>query len=132
MKSLLSTIASILLIFNGLSAIYGGWHLITSPDGSSLQMPLIILDKSPFTDYYIPGIILFVANGIASLAVFVAILVKPRKLAWLISVQGAILTGWILIQVIMIQAVSPLHFIYGAVGVALIVVGRQITQSSRV
>jgi hypothetical protein len=37
--------------------------------------------------------------------------------------QGAILTGWIIIQILLIQTIYPLHIIMGSVGIALIVIG---------
>ena len=71
MKKLTFIFALILLMFNGISAIYGGWSLIKDPSGGLLQMPLENLHNSPFKDYLIPGIILFVFNGLFSLAIFV-------------------------------------------------------------
>lgn len=123
MKSFLSIFSGILLLFNGIGALFGGYHLIAHPDGSSLQMPLSMLATTPFTDFLIPGIILFVANGVSSLAVFTTLVVKYKNSALLISAQGIILAGWILIQVLLIQGVHALHFIFGGVGLLLIICG---------
>lgn len=130
MKTFLSTLASILLLFNGFSALYGGWNLITKPDGSSLGMPVSLLAHSPFDNFLIPGIILFFSNGIASMIAFIGFMLKPRKLAWLVWAQGGILLIWILVQLILIQTLHPLQFILGAVGIALVWLGRQITDKS--
>jgi hypothetical protein len=51
--------AIILLFFNAVSALYGGWLLISDPSGKSLELPLYWLDHSPFENYLTPGIILF-------------------------------------------------------------------------
>ncbi|MBX2946200.1 MAG: hypothetical protein KF725_10225 [Cyclobacteriaceae bacterium] len=37
--------------------------------------------------------------------------------------QGFVLTGWIMVQMIMLQTVNYLHIILGSVGVLLIVSG---------
>ena len=55
----------LLLAFLGVSAIGGGGALIISPSGKLLGgLPLSILKNSPFADFLIPGIILFVVLGI--------------------------------------------------------------------
>ncbi|WP_337042316.1 hypothetical protein [Emticicia sp. 17c] len=126
MKSFLSRIASILLLFNGISALYGGWNLMVYPDGSSLELSTEWLQKSPFNNYFIPGLILFLFNGVSSIGIYASIIAKPRKYLWLVMVQGAILFSWIVIQIILIQQLHPLQFIFGAVGFALILLGRQL------
>ena len=126
MKSYLSTIASILLLFNGFGALYGGWNLISNPNGSSLGMSVSILASSPFYDYLIPGIVLFVSNGLVSIGAFIGIMFKPRKLAWLVWAQGVILLIWLFVQILLIETLHPLQFILGAVGAALIILGRNL------
>lgn len=126
MKSFLSTIASVLLLFNGFGAIYGSWNLITQPDGSSLGMPLSLLTHTPFHNFLVPGIILLISNGIASIAAFIGFLLKPRKFAWLVWAQGLILIVWLLVQLILIETLHPLQFILGAVGATLVFIGRNI------
>lgn len=128
MKSFLSTIASILLLFNGFGALYGGWNLISHPDGSSLGMSVSLLSPSPFHDFLIPGIVLFVSNGLASIGAFIGIMLKPRKLAWMVWAQGVILLIWLFVQILLIETLHPLQFILGAVGVALIISGRSLAR----
>ena len=123
MKTLLKFIAAALLLFNGIGAIYGGGNLILHPDGSSIQLTMDWLEHTPFKDYLIPGIVLFIANGIFSFIALAAMLLKVNNYAWLVMAEGAILTGWIVIQMLMIQTVYFLHYVMGGVGLVLIVVG---------
>lgn len=123
MKIFLKFITSLFLLFNGIGAIYGGVNLILHPDGSSIQLSPDWLKHTPFHDYLIPGIILFIANGVFSILVFISLLLNYRNYVWLVIAQGSILTGWIIIQVILIQTVYFLHFILGGVGIALITLG---------
>jgi hypothetical protein len=67
----------ILLDFLGVGAVFGGALLIVSPSGKLLGMPLSMLDKSPFTDFLIPGLILFVVLGLAPCGLVFALLKKP-------------------------------------------------------
>jgi hypothetical protein len=123
MKTLLKFIAAALLLFNGVGALYGGGNLILHPDGSSIQLTLDWLKHTPFSDYFIPGIVLFVANGLFSFIALAAMLLKVKNYAWLVMAEGAILTGWIVIQILMIQTVYFLHIVMGGVGLALLLVG---------
>ena len=123
MNTILRVLISLLLLLNGVGAIYGGGNLILYPDGSSIQLSSDWLKHTPFENYLIPGIILFITNGLFSLFVLFALLVKLRNYWLLVVAQGAILTGWILIQIVLIQTIYFLHIILGSLGVALIIMG---------
>ena len=116
-------IAIVLLLFNATGAIFGGWSLIQDPTGGDLQMPLSFLEHSPFKDYFIPGIILFAVNGLFCLAAMIWTIFQWKHYTWLILIQGALLTGWIIIQVIMLREISYLHYIYGGIGLILLWIG---------
>lgn len=127
MKIFLKAFVALLLLFNGIGAIYGGWHLMTKPDGSGLMMPLDMLEHSPFNNYFVPGIILFIANGLFSLFVLVMLLVNYKKYSLLIIAQGVVLVTWIIVQIIMIQTIEKLHVIYGGAGILLVICGSVIS-----
>jgi DMSO reductase anchor subunit len=128
MKTFLKIVSSLLLLFNGIGAIFGGWNLMNHPDGSSMQMSLDYLKHSPFSDYLISGVILFAANGLFSFFVLTSIALRLKDFPSFIIAQGAILAGWIMIQVIMIQTIINLHYILGSVGLLLIVCGWALTR----
>ena len=116
--------AVILLVFNAISALIGGWGLIADPSGETLGIPLRLLDYSPFDNFLIPGIILFVTNGLFSLLFAVMALLKFMNYAWLVIFQGFILTGWLIIQIIMIREFyGPLHILYFSAGLLMIANG---------
>jgi len=123
MKTFFKIIAGALLIFNGMSALYGGLNLIVYSEGNSLQLPLDWLQHSPFDNYLLPGLILFTLNGLSSLFVCVAILLNSKKYPLLILIQGFILAGWIFTQMIMIQFVSYLQLLFGIIALLLILCG---------
>lgn len=109
MTIILTILVSILHFFNCFKAIYGEWNFINHPDGSALKMLPEYLKHSRFPDYLTPGIILFIANGLFSLLVMTTILYHIKNYAWFIIAQGVIVTGWIVIQLIIVQAVRNLH-----------------------
>ncbi len=108
-----------LLLLNGTGAIFGGGQLIAQPDGSTMDLSLNLLKHSPFKDYLIPGIFLFVANGLFSFCVIGIILFNIRHYSLFIVAQGIILTIWILAQVVIIDTITQLHLLLGAVGILL-------------
>jgi hypothetical protein len=123
MKVLLKIFASFLLLVNGVGALYGNYHLIFFPDGSSLGMTTALLEHSPFTDFFIPGIILLVSNGIISFVALYALIRNVKTYPLLLASEGAILFGWIVIQIMMLRQVAALHIIYWLIGLLLIVSG---------
>lgn len=42
---------------------------MNDPSGESLEMPMELLEDTPFDDYLIPGILLFFGNGVLSLLI---------------------------------------------------------------
>lgn len=125
-----------LLAFLGLGAMGGGAVLIVSPSGKLMGMPLSILNPSPFSDFLIPGIILFLVLGIIPLLLIVALLKKPTsKLAeyfnyyadihwaWTYTIYIAfVLIFWIQIEMVLLNAVSWLHTFYMLLAVVIIFV----------
>lgn len=81
------------------SAIPAGILLIIQPDGSSIGLPLKLLEDSPFVDFLIPGLFLLIVNGIFNVAGAV-ISFKQKLYAGKIGVfLGLLLVLWILVQV---------------------------------
>lgn len=112
----------ILVIFQGVSGVFGGAGLIIDPSGKSLQIPLEWLNGSPFDNYFIPGIVLFFVLGITPLIISFG-LIKRKYWSWYGSLfLGFALIIWILVEIIVIgyQADPPLQLIYGIVGVAIL------------
>lgn len=121
MKTASRRLAFWILIFNGLTACFGGLLLLIKPDGSALGMSIELLNHSPFTSFFIPGIILFTVIGLFSLWVSWLVLRNHEYAIPLIFVQGCLLLGWIIIQIILIQSLNYLHLVYGASGLLLII-----------
>jgi hypothetical protein len=124
MYRIFRVVAIILLFFNAISALFGGWALMSDPSGKILGMSLLLLDHSPFDNFFVPGIILFITNGLFSLLFAVMALLKFMNYSWLVIFQGFILMVWLIIQIIMIREFySPLHILFFTVGFLLITTG---------
>ncbi|MDP4085258.1 MAG: hypothetical protein Q8934_11670 [Bacillota bacterium] len=120
-------------IFLGIGALFGGGALIISPDGSILSMPLKMLQNSPFNNFLIPGLILFVGLGILPLITTIFLISeKPSKIAkklridkekdlsWNSSLYvGFILIIWITVEMYLIKEVALIHVFYIFLGLLI-------------
>lgn len=80
-RPLLSWVLFALLVLQALGGLAGGGALAARPDGSLLKMPLSYIQDSPFPDYRIPGLLLFLVLGVFPLVVAVGLL-RRRPWAW--------------------------------------------------
>jgi len=113
----------ILMLFQGLSGLFGGIALVIDPSGELLQMPLSMLAGSPFNTFLIPGIILLIILGIFPMVIFYG-LWKRTNWAWSGALMvSAALIIWIGVEIWMIgyHSEPPLQLIYGLLGLILLV-----------
>lgn len=102
-------------IFVGLGAIGGGLMAVLFPTGPA-GMPTDALKNSPFSNYLIPGIILFSVIGLGNVASAITMLFKSRYQGYISSIFSWALVIWIIVQCIMLRMVALLHVIYLIIG----------------
>ncbi|WP_434749926.1 hypothetical protein [Paenibacillus amylolyticus] len=66
----------------GIGAVAGGLLLMIDPSGRLLNMPVTLLEKSPFSDFFIPGMILFMVLGICPIVICIALV---RRVHWTLA-----------------------------------------------
>lgn len=116
-------ISIVLLLFNAIGALPAGFLFIIDPTGSKMGMNTDYLQHSPFSTFLIPGIVLLLVNGVYSVLTAYFTYKEHSKAALMVMSQGALLLGWIIIQVLMLQMTDALHYIMGTVGLMLLVCG---------
>lgn len=112
-----------LLAVTAINALFAGWLFMRDPSGHSIGMHPGLLAHSPFSSFFIPGLVLFSVNGL--LAVFTCFMLAwrwNRGPLWLIA-QGVLLTGWILVQMWMLRQANGLHLVFGLIGLFFFVSG---------
>ena len=117
MKKLVFITLGVLQLLVGLGAAISGLMLIVYPSGSLLQAPLEMLRGSPFDDFFLPGIILFLVNGVGQLLAGILTLRKHPFAAYAGQALGIALMIWIFVQVNMIGGRHILQYSYFFVGV---------------
>lgn len=125
----------LIMLFQSLSGLFGGFNLITDPSGGSLQMPLTFLEGTPFDSFLIPGIILFLLLGLLPGITFIGLLTRKswrwaeslniyrnRHWSWTFSVYaGIMLILWIDFQVMLIGYGHFIQTLYALVGAAILI-----------
>lgn len=111
-------------LFNALGAFYGGGSMILDPYGRPMGMsPPAELPGLRFASYLIPGVVLLIANGLLPTIVVIGALTKQR---WSVRghlFAGLVLTGWTVVEAMMLGWISFLQPLMLAVGIALLALG---------
>ena len=126
----------VLLLLLGLGAAISATALIVAPDGHLIQLPLSLLANAPFTNFLVPGILLFLFIGVYPLVVAFSIWRQPswnfpnkinpfRSYHWSWSASlaaGLILLVWIIVQIQWVP-IGFLHVLYLVWAMAILVIG---------
>jgi len=125
-----------LLAFLATGGLVGGTAFVTDPTGASIGARLTWLEKTPVSDFLLPGLFLLVVYVLGSLALIAGLLWRPapgvvRRLdaalhhhwAWVGTIaMGATLVAWILYEFTIFperMVLQPLLLCVGAAMVAL-------------
>jgi len=124
-------VLGILQALIGIGALGGGLLLIIDPTGNILGLPVALLEGSPFSNYFIPGLFLFLVNGLGSLLGAALTLLRFRHAGEAAVALGIILMAWIVIQVLIIKELHWLHYLYFGLGLAEVLLGLRIRRTLR-
>jgi hypothetical protein len=112
-----------LLLFTAINAAVAGVLFIIDPSGNKMGMSVSYIKDSPFNSYLIPGIVLLIVNGLQNFIAAYFVFKKKSFASLLVIIQGILLSGWIVVQVIMVKDISPLHIIMFTIGTILTLSG---------
>ena len=104
---------------------------ILDPSGASLGIPIELLNGSLFTNYMIPGLLLFVVIGMDSLAIIFFLVKKMPFAAPLVIIQGIVLAGYLSVEILMGFVYPSLQLPYFALSIALIGFGLQLNKEQK-
>jgi hypothetical protein len=116
----------VLLCFVSLTAIFSGFMLINSPTGESMGLSTAILYTTPFNDFFIPGLLLaIIVGGTNLISAIYYIRLHPTRYNWAIA-AGLVLSGWIVLQMILIQTINWLHILFLGIGFGIMLMAYQL------
>jgi len=104
-------------LFAALSAIVGAVGLIAG----FMNIPLSVLDGTPFADFTVPALLLGTVVGGSALVAAAIALFGPRRMEPLATAAaGCVMVGWITIEIAMIGFGAWVQAAYFAVGLLMI------------
>jgi hypothetical protein len=122
----MKTLLFILVAFIAVTSTLSGLLMISKPDGSILNLPLTLLKGTSFKNFLLPGILLTViVGGTNLLAVFYNMQRHPKCYNWALA-GGIMISGWIIVQIMILNAAHWLHFVYLSVGLIIILIAYQL------
>lgn len=121
----------VLQAFIGVGAVAGGLELALDPSGARLGTPLELLENTPFASFLIPGVVLFLVNGVGSLTGAVMSFVRHRYAGHAAMGLGGFLIAWILIQGYWFGGFHWLHWLYLGLGIVEAALGWSAWRSAR-
>jgi menaquinone-dependent protoporphyrinogen oxidase len=107
--------------FTGLTALAGGLELMIWPRGNEVMPPVSMLEGTPFSSFFVPGLLLAALVGGLNAAAAMLARRRHRFAEHAAFVAGGALTVWIVVQMSMLRAVHWLHGVYLAAGVMTVV-----------
>ena len=105
----------VLHLFVGIGAMAGGLAAITNPY-EPLGMTVDLLKNSPFSNYIIPGIILFTIIGLGNIFSAFIFRLNLKLQGYISSVFSFALVIWIIVQCIMLNSIVFLHVLFFSIG----------------
>jgi hypothetical protein len=111
---------TVLVVFGALSALLGA---VLGIAANGAGVPLEYLANSPFSSYFVPGLILGVVVGGTQLTAAIALLTKRRTALLLAAVAGFGMLIWIFVELaIMLQYtwLQAAYFILGGLELILV------------
>ena len=116
-----------LLLFGALNALGGGYYGLTGAVG----VPTEWLDGSPFTDYFLPSLILLVVVGGSFIVAAVAVLARLRVARFAAFMAAFVVLGWLTVQIAIIGYVSWMQPVTAIAAVLILMLGSQLPRRER-
>jgi hypothetical protein len=102
-------------LFVGVGALFGGLAGMLNPD-DPLGIPNNLLDGSPFSNFFIPSLILFVVIGLGHTFSAITARLNSKYQGYITSIFSWALMIWIVVQCLIINTVDFLHVLYFGLG----------------
>jgi len=121
----------VLQIFVGITAVLGGFGLVSDPSGTKMNIPLMLLENSPFANYLIPGLFLLLVIGVGNVLTGIVVFLRHRYAGNLSVFLGALLALYITVEVWFIGLMNFSQPLYFVLGVAELILGLNLSKAGK-
>ncbi len=125
-KKMIRISMGVLLAFAALNAFGGGYYAMAGAEG----VPLEWLEGSPFRNYLIPGIFLFVVVGGAFLTAAILAFVCSRHARIAAFLAVAVVFGWLAVQLSIIGYVSWMQPVTAIVALVILLLALKMPRTA--
>jgi hypothetical protein len=113
------------LLFISVNGFIGGYLMLSDPNGAPMGMPLTYLERTPFENWLLPGILLILLWGVGCILTLLGLWLRPSWLgldrllafthqhwSWDLSLAlGVALIVWLLVQIITLPEMAVIQYI---------------------
>ena len=121
----------ILQAFIGLTGILGGFQLVSDPSGIRVNVSLEWLNGSPFPDYFVPGLILLIAIGVANTIGAAVTFFRSRYSGDAAVALAACLIIYLTVEIWVVGLRTPLQPSYFILAVIVLLLGLKLSKTFR-
>lgn len=112
----------VLQAFIGFTAIAGGFRLVTNPNGIP-DFPLEWLNNSPFSNYFIPGLVLLIVIGFGNVMAGTVSFLRKRYSGSVAALFGIFLVFYMTIEIWFVGLRNVLQPLYLILGIIVFILG---------
>ena len=123
MQKRINWIVGILSLLVSVGAIYIGIMLINDPSGEINSLNSVIVEKSPFENFFIPGALLFSFLGIGNLFAGIFSFLRFPLTGFMVVVLGIGLVFWTTIHLFLFGLIVYFEPVYIAIGITQFFLG---------
>ena len=116
--------------FIGLTALRGGYGLVSDPTGATMDTPMEWIRNSPFSDYFIPGLILLIIIGLGNVLAALFTILQQKYSGEIAAILGSFLIIYMSIEIWFIGLRNFLQPIYLILGVIVLLLGLKLLKSA--
>lgn len=116
----------ILISFITLTAVPGGLLMMYESNGSALGLSTSLLARTPFDDFFIPGLLLALIVGGSSLVSLFLVMNQSTSAYRIAMASGVILVIWVLGEFILVPYYHWLQGLYLAAGILIALTSYQL------
>jgi hypothetical protein len=131
-KKSISVALGIIQSLVAITAIPAGYSMIIQPDGSKLGIATEILNESPFSDFFIPGLLLFTVIGLGQGFAAVFTFMKLSFYRTFGFVLGIALVIWIMVQVYFINLIHFLQVVLFIIGIVEVILSIYLLNTKKI
>lgn len=120
------TILFILISAIAITSTISGVLMIMAPNGGMVGLSTLLLKDTPFRDFLVPGILLTgIVGGMNLIAIYTLISHNNNYCNWAM-IAGITTSAWIISQILSIQDLHWLQFVYLAAGILITLIAYQL------